>query len=230
MSTLIYGRRREPHRDTAKLVDHAPEGEEVQFDIVIDPDVEVRRHRLDQQRCPTDERRGVDLLHRDPSVRDLNEEISRERKRPCLPTDRIDPKDGDRVGETVATWIDLPPKGGWVVGIKPKRRVDTDNQKLTGSDELVSVSSTSPENWIRPRSATLLYSSSKSSDAPIDVPIRPTHRRIINRCGQLRRNTTVSSCTTAPERSAKDAPAEISPRAGDGSRHPPKPQPVTHRR
>ena len=130
VSTLIHGRRREPHRDTAKLVDHAPKGEEVQLDIVIDPDVEVRRHRLDQQWCPTDERRGVDLLHRDPSVRDLNEEISRERKRPCLPTDRVDPKDGNRIGETVATWIDLPPKGGWVVGIKPKRRVDTDNQKV----------------------------------------------------------------------------------------------------
>ena len=122
------------------------------------------------------------------------------------------------------------PKEAGSSGSSPSAESTPIIKKLTGSDELVSVSSTSPENWIRPRSATLLYSSSKSSDAPIDVPIRPTHRRIINRCGQLRRNTTVSSCTTAPERSARDAPAEISPRAGDGSRHPPKPQPVTHRR
>ncbi len=115
-------------------------------------------------------------------------------------------------------------------GSSPRAESTPMIKKFTGSDESVSVSSRSPENWIRPRSATPSYSSTTKNDAAIEAPMTPAHASIINRCGQLRRNTTVSSCATSPDRSARRSPAEISPRAGDGSRRQPRPRPAIRRR
>ena len=130
--SCIRRRRREPHRHAIKFVDHIAEGEEVQFDIVVDPDVEVRRHGLDQQRCSADERRGIDLLDGNASVRDLDQQVPGKGQHPRLPTDRVDPEQGDRVGQAVPACVDVTTERRRIIGIESEGRVDADNQEVHG--------------------------------------------------------------------------------------------------
>ena len=224
-------RRREPHRHAIEFVDHIAEGEEVQFDIVIDPDVEVRRHRLDQQRCSADERRALIFW---TGIRAFGISTSRSRGRvsihACPPTGSIRSK-------AIVSARLLPrgstsrPNAAGSSGSSPSAESTPIIKKFTGSDELVSVSSRSPENWIRPRSATPSYSSTTKNDAPIEAPMTPTRMRASSIVAANFAATPPSRrAPRRQHRSARRSPAEISPRAGDGSRRQPRPRPAIRRR